>query len=1319
MYRQISSRSLPGRLWLAIILTAHVVLCRGVAWADWTTWLNGPERVGATEQRLPRQLELKWVHTSPAPPEMAWEGPRSEPIEGHVMRHRVSFDKALQVAVAGGKLYFGSSVDHQLHCVDAASGRPLWDFYTDGAIRLAPTIWQDKVYFGSDDGFVYCLRAADGGLVWKHRVGPADERLLGRGRLVSRWPVRTGVLVVDNVAYFGGGVIPHETVFLCAVNAETGEVLWKNDHISQEDAGRNPLSPQGYLLCSDQLLFVPSGRSLPAAFDRRTGEQVYQKTYSWRSTAGGVVGGSRALLADGQIYAAGDHHFLALDQQTGAVGFAFIQGHEMSLSGDKAFVANGRRIAGLDRRTHAAATVKRQQLTMQQSDLQRRRSSMKTEEYQVENARLTREINELSQVGSLWETPSPCDSALITAGDLVIAGGQGLVVGLDEATGQEAWALRVEGEAAGLAVSDGRLWVSTDRGKIYCFAAPSELPASGTAAAWPAAYEVNPFPQDALSPVIAAAAEEILQRTGIERGFCLVLGSHDGRLAYELARRTQLRIYGVEADADRVQAARRALSRAGLYGSRITLIHGDPAALPLPNFFANLIVSETLLHTGQVPGDVADWSRCVKPAGGQTCFVLPDGAPARVAGKTCEPLAGALAATDLTFRGQIQADAEVLLATRDLLPGSGQWSHQYGDAGNTATSEDYRIQGGLGVLWYGDPGPSKMINRHEAAAAPLSTGGRMFIQGTSSILAYDAYNGLFLWEYANPGAIRTGVFNNEEPSNLAATDDSLFVAVDDKCTQLDAATGKVRATYRTPPSTDEVPRTWGFVAHWNEMLFGTSTIRHELAAALRRRGHTVDNATDAIFAVDLATGRQKWLYRGKHILHVTIAIGDGHVYFIDSSISSEQREALLREDKSDLQQLGPEEAKQKEEELKQRDVRLAVCLDANTGQEVWSRPVDVTDCSRIGIGGGNLTLMYRAGHVVICGANANGHYWPQFLSGQFDRRRIVVLDAANGDKLWAKDANYRHRPIIVGDEVLAEPWLFNLHTGEEKKREHPVTGQETTWQFSRPGHHCGMITATPNMLFFRSGFTGYYDLYSDSGTSHFAGQRLGCWVNAIPGNGLLMIPEASAGCVCQFSLAATIVMEPRSGHETWKIFSATGPQLPVKQLALNLGAPGDRRDGSGTLWLGYPRPATVGRLEYDFQIQADFADKPDYVSYNDLSRPIENADPQWLFTSAARGLKQCRIPLLGEGDEPANYRVKLYFAELDAVEPGQRVFDIRLQGATVASGLDIVARAGGQQRALVQEFEPVAVSKDLVLELVPAAGGALPLLSAIQVERVE
>ncbi|HUG66996.1 MAG TPA: PQQ-binding-like beta-propeller repeat protein, partial [Pirellulaceae bacterium] len=1120
---------------LATIALTCAVFTNGYA-ADWPTYLNGNDRVGATADRLPEQVELKWVYSTPAPPEMAWAGPRAEPVEGKFMRHRVAFDRAIDVVVANDRVYFGSPVDNKIYCMNATTGGPVWSVFTDGAIRLSPTVWNGKVYVGSDDGYAYCLDAADGKLIWKLRAGTSDERLLARGKMISRWPLRTGILIHDGIAYFGAGVFPHETVYLYAVDAETGVVVWKNDRISQEDAGRNPLSPQGYLLATDEFLVVPSGRALPAAFDRKTGNELHHRNHSWRTTAGGVVGGTKALLADGQIYSAGPHHFLAMDQESGGTGYAWINGRQLAISADLGFVATSTQLVAIDRAVHAKATVERQELNLKLYNLQRARSSMKTEEYRTQVSELETKIAELSKVGTLWNVETPLASSLIFAGGTVVVGGENQVAAFNAETGALLWTQQVEGDVSSLAASNGNLYASTDRGKIYGFGGASDARPSEEPAKFPADYVAELYPTDELSEMYAAAADEIIRQTGVTRGFCLVLGSEKGRLAFELARRSDLQVYGIESDAAKAEESRRALDRAGAYGHRVTIVEGDLNDLPFSNYFANLVVSDSLLLTGDLPSRATEIARSIKPCGGVICLGAPTSAPG-AAKITSEKLRGWLSELAIAPAEEIASSDTFASLARGKLSGVGEWSHQYGNVANTSMSSDYRVKGGMGVLWYGDPGPASMINRHEAAAAPLSTNGRMFIQGMESILCYDAYNGTFLWEYKNPGAIRTGVFNNEETSNLAASDDALFVAVDDTCTEVDAATGKVRAVHKTPASEDKIPRVWGYVAHWNGMLFGTSTIRKDLEQSLRRRGHTVANTTDAIFAIDVKTGERKWAYRGKNIMHVTIAIGDDRAFFIDSSISQQQRDELLRQDKTELKNLNEEEAKKKEAELKALDVRLAVAVDTNNGKVLWSQPVDVTHCSYVGIGGGQITLMYHDGHVLICGANANGHYWRQFLSGQFSQRRLLVLDAADGKKLWSKDANYRIRPLIVEDQIIAEPWSYALHTGEEKQREHPITGEETNWQFSRPGHHCGVITATPNTLFFRSGFTGYYDLYSDSGVSHFAGQRMGCWVNAIPGNGLLMIPEASAGCVCQFSIEATVVMEPRQEADSWKIAS--------------------------------------------------------------------------------------------------------------------------------------------------------------------------------------
>ena len=361
--------------------------------------------------------------------------------------------------------------------------------------------------------------------------------------------------------------------------------------------------------------------------------------------------------------------------------------------------------------------------------------------------------------------------------------------------------------------------------------------------------------------------------------------------------------------------------------------------------------------------------------------------------------------------------------------------------------------------------------------------------------------------------------------------------------------------------------------------------------------------------------------------------------------------------------------------------------------------------------------MYKGGHLLICGANANGHYWKQFLAGEFSTRRLVVFDSKQGEKLWSKDANYMNRPTIVNDMVIAEPWAFELHSGNPEKRENPLTGEDSDWQFSRPGHHCGVVTTTPNMMFFRSGFIGYYDLYDDSGTKHFAGQRLGCWINAIPSNGLVVIPEASAGCVCLFSITSTVVLEPREDRSpAWGIYSVAGSATPAKQLAVNLAHPGDRRDDLGRLWLSYPRPATVGRMEFVFDIKPKLLAGGGFEAKNDESLSVQNARTGWLYSSQGRGLTRCELPLLGKNDAPVDYRVKLHFAELQKdAKPGDRVFDVILQGENVAENLDVAKMAGGTERALIREFRNVRVTGNLVIELNPKQGE--PILSAIEVER--
>ncbi|HIG27479.1 MAG TPA: hypothetical protein EYQ50_06650, partial [Verrucomicrobiales bacterium] len=194
----------------------------GTGAADWPTYRHDDQRSGVTGEQVDDQLSLRWVFRAPHRPEAAWPLPGEETPRMHT-------DRAFHTVISGKTLYFGTSVDHKVYALDTESGSIRWTFFCDAAIRFAPVIHGDKLYFGSDDGHAYCLNAADGREIWKFRPGPFAEHVVGRSRMISLWPLRTGLIVNDGIVYFTAGIFPYEGLYIGALNAETGELIWMND----------------------------------------------------------------------------------------------------------------------------------------------------------------------------------------------------------------------------------------------------------------------------------------------------------------------------------------------------------------------------------------------------------------------------------------------------------------------------------------------------------------------------------------------------------------------------------------------------------------------------------------------------------------------------------------------------------------------------------------------------------------------------------------------------------------------------------------------------------------------------------------------------------------------------------------------------------------------------------------------------------------------------------------------------------------------------------------------------------------------------------
>jgi len=1361
---------------------------------DWPAYRHDNARSATTSEVLVPPLSPQWVYTPLHAPEPAW------PEEGKE-KTRVRFDEAYHVVIAGDGVYYGSSADNKVYCLDAATGQVRWSFFTGGPVRVAPTVYDGHVYFGSDDGYAYCLRTADGGLVW--RVSPSfrDERVIGNGKMISLWPVRSGVVVhrgpndPSPAAYFAAGVFPHESLFLCAVRAGDGAVLWRNDSYGEdgykEDYGG--ISPQGPMLASDSLLFVPSGRAMPAVFTRDQGR------FQYYAPPREHVGGSWALLTEDRLVA-GVYGKQTYAQENGKevpdAVYAWFPGLDLVVAKDYAYMLSYDELSALDRQTFAAASELRAGI---QREIKTANDRLKFLRAQAKPASEDEESTTSGEAGTLrkkiadlearrkeiensvykWRRPCSLRESLIMSGEYLYVGGEKAVKAVRKETGEDVWQAPVEGKACSVAIANGRLYVSTDTGRIYSFAKAESALREVKQQPTP-----NSFSEDAHGELCVKAAEQILALAPVKKGFCLVAGNETGRLAYELAKRTEFSIIAIDDNPERVEKARRALDAAGLYGARVVVDCLDAAKLPYSDYFANLIVSESQLTAGALkPTD--ELLRVLKPHGGILCLGCPAEAPNKEPPPPVEALRGQCASQG-DFSAECVADnGRWVKVTRGVLEGEGKWTHEYADLGNTACSDDERVKGPLGVLWFGRPGPALMVERHARPTAPVAIDGRMFIQGENVIMAYDAYNGAFLWQKEIPGAVRVRV--DSDMGNLALEKDALYVAAHDKCHRLDPATGDIIRTYDLPPHGDTTAR-WGYVACDGHTLFGSvagamkddyaglwdeivsddgewrnidsATARRDSTPRLKRAIETmtaqnpkVDErafwnaqnsglmwrimtdwpawgsvkspvgavterilASSVFFAVNTETGALRWKYEGKAIAHPAIAIGDGAVFIADCDVTEEQEQAAMQQ-RTELIAKGVWEKEGITYEAKDADVRRVIALDETTGEKRWERVIDLTGC-----GGDRLGLAYKNGVLCFFGCFSN-HDRGLFRDGMLAWRRITAVAGKDGADLWSRPLNYLRRPVIVGDTILIEPRACDLRTGAVKTRSHPLTGEQSTWEYVRPGHCCSATSACPNMFFLRGYFLWYYDLLKDQGMLPFGGIRPGCWINVIPANGLVLFPEASAGCTCSFPIRSTVVLRPEPEQRTWATCVQNGKLTPVRHMAINFGAQGDWRDDSGTLWFSYPHPPSTDWYAYgvNFALQEQFLGKPAYFCRNFEGSEVKGTDKPWVFASGCRGMTSCQAPLLGEGDAPASYTVRLYFVDTENTEAGRRVFTVKLQGIPVLKDYDIIRAAGGPSVARVEEFKGIKVEKDLSIEIVPKKSDPtpeeMPLINGIEIIR--
>ncbi len=131
--------------------------------------------------------------------------------------------------VAGGRVYVSAVDEHKIHSLDEKSGKRLWTYIAGGRVDSPPSVHGGTVIFGATDGWLYCLRASDGELVWRFRAAPDDRNIMAHDQIESAWPVHGSVLVANGIVYCTAGrsSFVDGGIFLYALDAANGTVLGK------------------------------------------------------------------------------------------------------------------------------------------------------------------------------------------------------------------------------------------------------------------------------------------------------------------------------------------------------------------------------------------------------------------------------------------------------------------------------------------------------------------------------------------------------------------------------------------------------------------------------------------------------------------------------------------------------------------------------------------------------------------------------------------------------------------------------------------------------------------------------------------------------------------------------------------------------------------------------------------------------------------------------------------------------------------------------------------------------------------------------------
>lgn len=1226
----------PKRPLVGFVLLISSFLMRSSAVAeDWPMWRGNAQRTAVSTGALPSELTLLWQKNL-QPRNQVWDDPLNLDL--------MTYDRVFEPIVVGKRLFLNFNDCDKVSAFDTDTGQELWSTFADAPVRLPPVGNSNGIFFCSDDGYLYCVEPETGKLRWKFDGAPNRQQAIGNRRLTSAWPARGGPVIRDGKIYFASSIWPFMGTFLYGLDADSGKVVWLNDstgsqyikqpHSAPSFAG---VAPQGALVATDKFLLVPGGRSVPAVFNREDGSFRY-----FEINAAGKGNGGSFVSAD-------ESHFYVHTRKKGTRAFRLSTGAKTSFTPTEPVLHDGK--------IYSAETDGGKPLIRAYNKAQKK----------------------------IWEIEADGSGDLILVGDHLVAAGTKAISVISLPSESEAAkvvsTVPTDEPVQRLVAADDKLFLVTANGNIAAY---------GQAGDEFKSVVNNPHSASENESEKSLGKDQVISdllALGDPSGYAFWFGKcDDDRLAalIKLSSFEQLAITDV--DAAGVDRKRRELDQKQQYG-KVTVHVGTVAESMLPSYVANMVFLQSGDAEGFDPSAAQRLYRAVRPYGG-VLHVLTT--------TDRDQVAAQINALQLE-QAKIQIHAHGVSVTRvGALPGSADWTHQYGDVANSIKSDDRRVKLPLGVLWFGGSSNMDVLPRHGHGPPEQVIGGRLYIQGMNSLSARDVYTGRVLWKrefkdlgtkdvyydqtYENtpldtkynqvhiPGA-------NARGTNYVVTEDRVYIVEGSVCHILDSVTGKALADIELPSSGESEPPQWGYIGVYKDVLlagfdFASYRKRLDLSfesdAKLKKNragfgSKSLDRAASmGLVAFDRKSGEKLWQIDATNSFwHNGIVVGGDQIYCLDRNPAPIE-EALKRRGKSPA------------------TGNRIIAVDYLTGETKWQVDKDVFGS----------WLGYSEQYDVLLQAGAAGS---DRLSSEVGQG-MAVHSASDGSIRWKKASLKYTGPCILHNDLIItntnsyaeSAGAFYLLDGSQKLVANPITGQMQPWKITR-AYGCNNIVASENLLTFRSGAAGYYDLQTNAGTGNLGGFKSGCTSNLVVANGVLNAPDYTRTCSCAYQNQTSLALVHMPEVELWSVNTAASVKTHgerIDRVGINFGAAGDRRDSNGLLWLEYPvhaGPSPPLKLQWNEEAEV----------FTHHASVFGSSDYPWIMSSGLDGVTSLKIAMQLRDEYSLQKGIPVAHVNDDAVENSSGAVDL------VSEDLEFSKASGNQILGL--RFNGISMHRDSVI----------------------